>query len=175
MNNTPFIIRETANGMGQLSQETRLFEDRCLYLTEEVTRDNCTELIKSLMILDREAPGTPITLYINSPGGSVTDGLGLYDTIRILKSPVNTVCLGLAASMGAVLFLAGEERLMLPHAKVMIHDASYGGGDFAGLKPAEIQKKTDDLMETCKVLRKIVAERTGQDRDFFSGQIGQGI
>lgn len=160
--NIPSLIIESAKGNEYISLETAEFAKRKLYLTQEVNGDSIDALIKAFHVLDADKPGERIYFYINSPGGSVSDGLALYDTIRILKSPVTTICQGSAASMGAMLFLAGDERLMLPHSKVMIHDASYGQAEFSGMKPDEIQKKTNDLMETCKVLRAIVAERTGK-------------
>lgn len=156
------VLRETSNGIYQIHVEDALLDKRDVYLTTEVTTETAMDLLQQFMYLEKEMPGEPITFYINSPGGSVTDGLALYDYIRMMKSPVRTVCVGRAASMGAMLFLAGNERLMLPHSEIMIHDASFGNAIFSGLKPDEIQEKTDSLVKTCKILREIVAERTGQ-------------
>ena len=97
-------------------------------------------------VIESENPNKDICFYINSPGGSVKDGLAVYDVIRLMKSPVTTICIGMAASMGSILFLAADKRLMLPHSEIMIHDASFGQAEFSGLKPDEIQQKTDDLL-----------------------------
>lgn len=159
--NYPYIIKETSAGLHQIRVGDALLDKRDVYLTEEVNTETATALIQQFMYLEKENPGAPINFYINSPGGSVKDGLAVYDVIRLMKSPVTTICIGLAASMGAVLFLAADQRLMLAHSEIMIHDASFGKAEFSGLKPDEIQQKTDDLMKTCKTLRALVAERTG--------------
>lgn len=157
------ILKESAKGIDQIFVEDALLDDREVFLTSEVNAENVSELMKAFMYLEKESPGKEITFYINSPGGSVSDGLALYDYIRLMKSPVTTICIGRAASMGAILFLAGENRKMLPHSEIMIHDASFGNAEFSGLKPDEISEKANDLLKTSKILREIVAERTGQD------------
>ena len=157
----PNILRETSGGIYQINIEDALLEKRDIYLTEAVNSHTATALIQQFMYLEKENPGAPINFYINSPGGSVKDGLAVYDVIRLLKSPVTTICIGLAASMGSILFLAADKRLMLPHSEIMIHDASFGQAEFSGLKPDEIQQRTDDLLKTCKILRGIIEERTG--------------
>lgn len=157
----PNILRETFNGIHQIAIEDALLEKRDVYLTEAVNSATATALIQQFIYLEKENPGKPINFYINSPGGSVKDGLAVYDVIRLLKSPVTTICIGLAASMGSILFLAADKRLMLPHSEIMIHDASFGQAEFSGLKPDEIQQRTDDLLKTCKTLRGLIEERTG--------------
>lgn len=159
---TPNVLMETANGLSQVSVTDVLFNSRDLYLTDGVDASTCAVLIQQLMYLEKDKPGENINLFINSPGGSVQDGLAVYDLIRTMESPVTTICLGRAASMGALLFLAGDTRKMYEHSEIMIHDASFGSADFSGLKPDEIKEKTEDLMETCKILRGIVSERTGR-------------
>lgn len=139
-----------------------LTNNRELFLTEAVDADTSVELIKQFMYLDRKNPGKEITFYINSPGGDVYSGLGLYDTIMRLKSPVKTVCLGTCASMGSILFLTGSKREIREHGRLMIHDASFGEADFSHMKPDEIRQKSDDLLKTSLLLRQIVADRTGQ-------------
>ena len=89
-------------------------------------------------------------------------GLAVYDYMRTMKSPITTICIGRAASMGAILFLAGDTRLMMPHTEIMIHDASYGNANFSGLKPDELKARTKSLEESSKSLREIVADRTGK-------------
>ena len=123
---------------------------------------SATALLKQLMYLDRADVGKEITLYINSFGGDVISGLAVYDFIRLMKSPVRTVCTGTAASMGAILFLAGENRVMLPHTRLLIHDPSYGSNDIGGQKSHEIQQQLDNLNEVRETLAKIIAEKTGK-------------
>ena len=113
------------------------------------------------MALDSESD-EEITLYINSPGGEVSSGLAVYDFISTMRSPVRTVVIGTAASMGAILFLAGKEREVMEHSIIMLHDPSYSTGDIGGKKPHEIQKQVDKLMETRKELSTIIASVTGQ-------------
>ena len=112
------------------------------------------------MFLENESHDE-ITLYISSNGGEVTSGLSLYDYIRMMKSPLKTVCIGTAASMGAILFLAGDKRLMLPHSKIMIHDPTCAFGSNR-ITPLEAQDKTNDLMKIRKEICSIIAERTGR-------------
>ncbi len=157
------ILKETVRGIDCIRIEDELLSGREMFLTKEVNAETSNELIKQLMYLDRTEPGKEITLYINSPGGDVMSGIAVYDFIRLMKSPVKTVCIGTAASMGAILFLAGETRQMLPHTRVMIHDPSYGRNDIGGRKPHEIQRELDSLNRTRTVLAEIIAERTGKD------------
>lgn len=117
------------------------------------------------MYLERQDNSKEVTIYINSPGGEVISGLAVYDYISMMKAPVRTVCTGTAASMGAILFLAGERREMLPHTRLMIHDPSYSHNDIGGRKPHEIQHELDKLNETRAALAKIIAEKTGKSLD----------
>jgi len=160
--NKPNVIKESVNGINQVCISDELLTNRDIFLDEEVNSDSMSDLMQQLMYLEKESPGAPINLYINSPGGSVSDGLAAYDLIRLMKSPVTTICTGRASSMGAILFLSADKRYMLPHSEIMIHDASFSQADFSGLKPNEIEEKTKDLLTTCKTLRDIVVERTGQ-------------
>ncbi len=156
------LIRETAGGMRALTTEDILFSNREIFLTDSVDSATSTELIKQLMVLEKLDPEKEITFYINSPGGEVVSGLAVYDYIQIMKAPVRTVCIGTAASMGAILFLAGEKREMLPHTRLMIHDPAYGGGDMAGKKPHELQQYVDKLRQTQEIAAKLIAEKTGK-------------
>ena len=156
------VIYESSRGFDQIDVEDELMKSRKVFLVGQVNYDTCNELIKQLMCLEAQDNTKEIIIYINSPGGSVTDGLALYDVIQLLDSPIRTVCIGMAASMGAILFLAGEKRQMLPHSEIMIHDPSYHGLDVGGQKPHEIQRKVDSLNETRKMLAQIIAERTGK-------------
>jgi Protease subunit of ATP-dependent Clp proteases len=161
MGKEPFILKETSRGIQSVAIEDELLGKRQMFITDEINAQTSNYLIKQLMFLEQEDSGKEITVYINSPGGEVVSGLAVYDYMNLMTSPIRTVCIGTAASMGAILFLAGEKREMLPHTKVMIHDPSFQCG-FAGAKPLEIQKQVDSLMETRKILCEIISERTGK-------------
>ncbi len=157
------IIHTSARGYDLIPIEDEFLNEREIFLTSGVDEISCNNIIKELMYLDRKDTGKEITIYINSPGGSVQDGLAVYDAIRLLESPIRTVCLGTCASMGAILFLAGEKREMMQHGKIMIHDPAFGRGhDMGGKKPHEIQMELDDLKRCRDSLVEIIAERTGK-------------
>ena len=160
----PNILKETVRGIQPVLIEDEMLQHREVFLMEEVNRKSATDVIKQLMYLDRIDTGKPVTMYINSPGGEVVSGLAVYDFIKVMKSPVNTVCMGSAASMGAILFLAGKERSMLKNSEIMIHDPSFSVGNISGKKPLEIQERLDQLMDTREKLAEIIAERTGMTK-----------
>lgn len=158
------ILRESSRGIDTYSPESMLLQERILFFTEEVNPSSANNLIEYLLFLDKDEPGQEITLCINSPGGDVVSGLAVYDTIQMMKSPVRTVCVGTAASMGAILFLAGNRREMLPHTKIMIHDPLIAGL----VQPQmalQLRKQADQLMETRDVLGKIISEKSGLPLD----------
>lgn len=159
------VIKETARGIQTVSIEDELLSGREIFLTERVDSATTNELLKQLMYLERQDNSKEVTIYINSPGGEVISGLAVYDYIGMMRSPVRTVCTGIAASMGAILFLAGKRREMLPHTRLMIHDPSYDHNDIGGRKPHEIQHELDKLNETREALAKIIAEKTGKSLD----------
>lgn len=154
------ILKETVRGIETVQIEDELLRGREIFLTREVDAQSSGELIKQLMYLEREDSEKEITLYINSPGGEVISGLAVYDYIQFMKAPLRTVCLGTAASMGAILFLAGEKREMFLHTRLMIHDPSYSHRDIGGRKPHEIQHELDKLNETREALARIIADKT---------------
>ncbi len=156
------IIKESSRGYDCIPIEDELLNSREIFLVNEVNDITSNELIKQLMYLERQDPGKEITFYINSPGGIVQSGLAVYDYIMLMKSPVKTVCIGDAASMGAILFLAGEKREMLPHTRIMIHDPSYSSFNVGGKKPHEIQREVDKLNKVREITAGIIAERTGK-------------
>lgn len=156
------ILKETVRGTDCIKIEDELLSRREIFLTEEVNPETSNELIKQLMYLERQDSGKEITLYINSPGGEVISGLAVYDLISLMKSPVRTVCTGTAASMGAILFLAGKKREMLPHTRLMIHDPSFSGGSIGGKKSHELRHELEKLDEVREALAKIIAEKTGR-------------
>jgi len=161
----PNLIKETVRGMEVLTPEDLLFTNREIFLTTEVDSETSNKLIKQLMILEKMDSNAEITLYINSPGGEVVSGFAVYDFIKLMKAPVRTVCIGTAASMGAILFLAGKKREMLEHTRLMIHDPAYGGGDMAGKKPHELQVYVDKLKQSQEIIAKIIAEKTGKSME----------
>lgn len=159
------VIYESARGFDQIDIEDELMKSREIFFVGSVNSDTCNEMIKQLMYLEKQDDTQEITIYINSPGGCVSDGLAVYDMVRLLNSPVRTVCIGMAASMGAILFLAGDKRQMLEHSEIMIHDPSYSQTDIGGQKPHEIQHRLDSLNETREMLARIIADRTGKSLD----------
>ncbi|NJK30832.1 MAG: ATP-dependent Clp protease proteolytic subunit [Acaryochloris sp. SU_5_25] len=153
---------------------TRLSQERIIFLGQEVTDGLANRIVAFLLYLDSDDPSKPISLYINSPGGSVTAGLAIYDTMQHIKSEVVTICVGLAASMGSFLLAAGSpgKRLALPHSRIMIHQPS--GGTRGQASDIEIEAK--EIIRVRRQLNEIYATRTGQtlekierdmDRDFF--------
>lgn len=156
------IIKESARGYDCVSSEDILMTSRNIFLNSEVTAESAGAVIKDLIALNIEDPDKEITLYINSPGGSVQDGLAIFDYLRYMKAPFKTVCIGTAASMGAIIFLSAKKREIFPNGRILIHDPSYGGGDIGGKKPHEIQKSVDKLMETREILANIISDVTGK-------------
>lgn len=161
----PNYIKESVRGMESLTPDDLLFTNREIFLTTKVDNETSNELIKQLMILEKLSDTEEVTIYINSPGGEVVSGLAVYDYIQLMKAPVRTVCIGTAASMGAILFLAGKKREMLKHTRLMIHDPAYGGGDMTGKKPHELQMYVDKLKQSQEIIAKIIAEKTGKVLD----------
>ena len=159
----PRIIRETARGLETMSLEDDFFQKREIFLTTGIEAEVSTELIKQLLYLNSMDPMKEITLYINSPGGEINSGIALYDCLCIMQAPVRTVCIGIAASMGALIFLAGDRRAMLPHTKLMIHDPYYAGGP-SNQKPLEMEKRLQDLMKIRDTICEIISERTGKEK-----------
>lgn len=159
------ILKETVRGIDCIRLEDEFLKDREIFLTEEINAQTSNELIKQLMYLERQDSESEVTIYINSPGGEVISGLAVYDYIGMMKAPVITVCIGTAASMGAILFLAGAKRQMLPHTRLMIHDPSYSHNDIGGRKSHEIQHELDKLNETREALARIISEKTGRSID----------
>ena len=157
------LLRETVRGIETTSPDDLLFSNREIFLTNEINAETSSELIKELMVLEKLDSKREITLYINSPGGEVNSGLAVYDFIQLMRSPIRTVCIGTAASMAAILFLAGKKREMLSHnTRLMIHDPAYGAGDMAGKKPHELQQYVDKLRMTQKIIADIIAQKTGK-------------
>lgn len=156
------ILKESVRGIELIPIEDELLGRREIFLVESVNAETMNTLFKQLMYLEKSDNTQEITLYINSPGGNVISGLAVYDYIRLMKSPLKTVCVGDASSMGAILFLAGDKREMLEHTRIMIHDPSYSNFDMSGKKPHEIQQEVDSLKKCRETLAKIISEKTGK-------------
>lgn len=169
----PHILKESAQGISPVPiVDEMMNSSRRIFLTGPVTQESCASLLKQLMYLDSCGP-VPITLIISSPGGDVDSGLAVYDTIRLLRSPVRTACAGMAASMGAILFLSGAERVMLPHSRLMIHDPAFGNPESAGTRPSEVRAALDSLLECQSTIVEIIADRTGLSKDEILAMTGK--
>ena len=156
---TPNIIKESSEGTTYCPVQDELFtRHRSIEVVGEITRESVYSLILQLRYLYNADPGKEITMYINSPGGSVCDGLALYDVMAGISCPVRTVCVGMAASMGALLFVSGDVREMLPHAQVMIHDPLTTGISGTALSVEEASRR---LMATRETTASILAGHTG--------------
>ena len=157
----PAVIQETSEGTARIPIADMMFQRREIWLTGEITSEVADAVIAQILHLDAEDPTSEITLYINSPGGSVTAGLAIYDVMQAVTANIRTVCVGTAASMAAVLFASGDRRGILRHGEVMIHDPLVSGG-ISGSALA-VQDKSDRLMAKRKVLSGILAQHTGKN------------
>ena len=160
MSLVPYVIEQTSRGERSYDIYSRLLKDRIIFLGEEVNDVSAGLIVSQLLFLEAEDPGKDIQLYINSPGGSVTAGMAIYDTMQYIKCDVSTICLGMAASMGAFLLAGGAKgkRFALPHSTIMIHQPSGGAQGQA----TEIQIVADHIAQTKRTLNEILAETTGQ-------------
>ena len=158
----PYVVEQTSRG-GERSYDiySRLLKERIIFLEDEVNDQTASLVVAQLLFLESEDPNKDIQLYINSPGGSVTAGMAIYDTMNYIKCDVSTICIGMAASMGAFLLSSGAKgkRLALPNAEVMIHQPSGGAKGQA----TEIQIVAENILKTKKKLNEILAKNTGQD------------
>ena len=162
----PYVIEQTSKGERSYDIFSRLLKDRIIFLAEDVNPTSASLVVAQLLFLESEDPDREIHLYINSPGGSITDGMAIVDTINYIKCPVSTICVGLAASMGAVLLASGEKgkRYATPNAEILIHQPLIGGngGGLSG-QTTEIKIHADHMVKTREKLNKLLSERTGQD------------
>ena len=159
----PYVIEQTSKGERSYDIFSRLLKDRIIFLAEDVNATSASLVVAQLLFLESEDPDREISLYINSPGGSITDGMAIVDTINYIKCPVSTICVGMAASMGAVLLACGEKgkRYATPNAEILIHQPLIGGGGLSG-QTTEIKIHADHMVRTREKLNKILSERTGQ-------------
>ena len=160
MSVVPYVIEQTSRGERSYDIYSRLLKDRIIFLGEEVNDVSASLVVAELLFLEAEDPGKDIQLYINSPGGSVTAGMAIYDTMQYIKCDVSTICLGMAASMGAFLLAGGTKgkRFALPNSTIMIHQPSGGAQGQA----TEIQIVADHIAKTKRTLNEILAANTGQ-------------
>lgn len=170
----PYVIEQNSNGERSYDLYSRLLKDRIIFLGEEVNETTAQIVIAELLFLESQDPNKDIHLYINSPGGMVTAGLGIYDTMQYIKCDVSTICVGLAASMGSFLLAGGAKgkRFALPNSEIMIHQPSGGTRGQA----TEIQIAAENILKTKERLNRILSENTGKpyeqvvkdtDRDHF--------
>ncbi len=161
MSLVPYVVEQTSRGERSYDIYSRLLKDRIIFLGEEVSDTSASIVVAQLLFLEAEDPDKDIHLYINSPGGSVTAGMAIYDTMQYLKCDVSTICIGMAASMGAFLLAGGTKgkRLVLPNAEIMIHQPSGGSQGQA----TEIEIAAKHILKTKDKLNRILAENTGKD------------
>ena len=174
MSYVPYVVEQTSRGERSYDIYSRLLKDRIVFLGGEINDAVANTVVAQLLFLEMENPDADINLYINSPGGSVTAGMAIYDTMQYIKPDVRTVCIGMAASMGAFLLMAGEKgmRMALPNSEVMIHQPLGGAQGQA----TDVQIRAEWLMRTKKKMTQMMADMTGQplekvqadcERDYF--------
>lgn len=158
----PYVIEKTSAGERSMDIYSRLLEDRIIILHGEINSTSANAVIAQLLYLSANDSEKPVTIYIDSPGGSVSAGLSIVDTMKYIKAPVSTICTGIAASMGAVIFTSGEKgmRYILPHAQVMIHQPLIGGDGITG-QCSDIQIHAEHLLKTRSIIEEILSEETG--------------
>ena len=166
MSLVPYVIEQTSRGERNYDIYSRLLKDRIIFLGEEVNETTASLVVAQLLFLESEDPGKDIHLYINSPGGMVTAGLAIYDTMQYIKCDVSTICIGMAASMGAFLLAGGAKgkRFALPNAEIMIHQPSGGAQGQA----TDMEIHTRHILDMKKRLNQILADNTGQPIDVIA-------
>ena len=159
----PYVVEQTSKGERSYDIFSRLLKDRIIFLAEDVNPTSASLVVAQMLFLESEDPDREISLYINSPGGSITDGMAIVDTMNYKKCPVTTICVGMAASMGAVLLTSGTKgkRFATPNAEILIHQPLIGGGGISG-QTTEIKIHADHMVKTREKLNKLLSERTGQ-------------
>ncbi|EHQ92020.1 ATP-dependent Clp endopeptidase proteolytic subunit ClpP [Desulfosporosinus youngiae] len=173
----PMVVEQTNRGERSYDIYSRLLKDRIIFLGGAIDADVANLIVAQMLFLEAEDPEKDINLYINSPGGSITAGMAIYDTMQYIRSDVRTICIGMAASMGAFLLASGTKgkRVALPNSEVLIHQPLIGGGGLSG-QATEIEIHAKQLLRTKAKMNKILAERTGQpiekvekdtDRDYY--------
>ncbi len=156
----PYVIEQTSRGERSYDIFSRLLKERIIFLGEEVNDTSASLIVAQLLFLESEDPGKDINLYINSPGGVITAGMAIYDTMQYIKCDVSTICVGMAASMGAFLLAGGAKgkRIALPNSEIMIHQPSGGAKGQA----TEIQIAAEQILKTREKMNRMLAENTGR-------------
>ncbi len=159
----PMVVEQTNRGERSYDIYSRLLEDRIIFLADQVTDATASLVVAQLLYLESKDPDKDIQFYIDSPGGSITAGMAIFDTMQYIKCDVSTICIGMAASMGAFLLAAGQKgkRFALPNSEVMIHQPLIGGGGLSG-QTTDIEIYSKHLVKTKERMNKILAEKTGQ-------------
>lgn len=159
----PYVLEQTSRGERSYDIFSRLLKDRIIFLSEDVNATTASLVIAQMLFLESEDPDKEISFYINSPGGSITDGMAIVDTMNYIKCPVSTICIGMAASMGAVLLASGTKgkRFATPNSEILIHQPLIAGGGLSG-QTTEIKIHADHMVKTREKLNKLLSERTGQ-------------
>ena len=159
----PYVIEQTSKGERSYDIYSRLLKDRIIMLSEDVNPTSANVIIAEMLFLESEDPDKEIHFYINSPGGSIVDGMAIVDTMNYIKCPVSTICVGMAASMGSVLLTCGEKgkRFATPNSEILIHQPLIGGNGLSG-QTTDIKIHTDHLVKTREKMNKLLSERTGQ-------------
>ena len=174
MNLVPMVVEQTSRGERAYDIFSRMLKERIIFVTGPIEDQSAASICMQLLFLEAENPKKEISMYINSPGGVVTSGFSIYDTMQYIKCPVSTVCMGMAASMGSFLLTAGEkgQRIALPNARIMVHQPS---GGFRG-QASDIERHAEDIIKTKRQLNELYSKHTGQpieviertlDRDYF--------
>ena len=164
----PYVVEQSSHGERSYDIFSRLLNDRIILLHDEVNAATASVVVAQLLYLEGQDPDKDIFLYINSPGGSVTDGMAIYDTMKYIKCDVSTICMGMAASMGAFLLSSGTrgKRIALPNSEIMIHQPLISGGGISG-QVTDIMIRSNYLQRTKERLNRILCENTGKDYDII--------
>ena len=163
MSLVPYVVEQTARGERSYDIFSRLLNDRIIVLSEEVNAASASVVVAQLLYLEGQDPEKDISFYINSPGGSITDGMAIHDTMQYIKCDVSTICVGMAASMGAFLLASGAKgkRYALPNSEILIHQPLIGGGGLSG-QTTDIKIHSDHLVYVRSKLSRLLSEYTGQ-------------
>ena len=163
MSLVPYVVEQTSRGERSYDIFSRLLNDRIIILSEDVNSASASIVVAELLFLEAQDPDKDIQFYINSPGGSIPDGMAIYDTMQYIKCDVSTICVGMAASMGSFLLAAGTKgkRLALPNAEILIHQPLIGGGGISG-QTTDVKIHADHLVYTRDKMNRLLSEMTGQ-------------
>ena len=163
MSLVPYVVEQTSRGERSYDIFSRLLNDRIIILSEDVNPASASIVVAELLFLEAQDPDKDIQFYINSPGGSIPDGMAIYDTMQYIKCDVSTICVGMAASMGSFLLAAGTKgkRLALPNAEILIHQPLIGGGGISG-QTTDVKIHADHLVYTREKMNRLLSEMTGQ-------------